>query len=56
MLATYRSGQTLNADQVQPQRIRDSSVTISSDWQMLEEIDFARLLKLSLTVAAPEDM
>ncbi|KAK4687723.1 translation initiation factor 3 subunit D, partial [Tremellales sp. Uapishka_1] len=39
-----------------PQRTRDSSVTINSDWQMLEEIDFTRLLKLHLNVAEPETL
>lgn len=39
-----------------PQRTRDSSVTISPDWQVLEEIEFARLAKLNLSVAEPEDL
>ncbi|KAK8869935.1 eukaryotic translation initiation factor 3 subunit D [Kwoniella newhampshirensis] len=39
-----------------PQRTRDSSVTISPDWQALEEIDFTRLSKLNLNVDEPEDI
>jgi len=39
-----------------PQRIRDSSVTIGPEWQMLEEITFSRLQKLSLPVEQPEDL
>lgn len=40
----------------EPQRLRDWSVTIGSEWQMLEEITFQRLQKLSLPVAQPEDL
>ncbi|EIW69564.1 hypothetical protein TREMEDRAFT_39135 [Tremella mesenterica DSM 1558] len=39
-----------------PQRIRDSSVMIGSEWRLLEEIDFTRLAKLNLSVDAPEDL
>ncbi|WWC69596.1 eukaryotic translation initiation factor 3 subunit D [Kwoniella pini CBS 10737] len=39
-----------------PQRTRDSSVTISPDWQVLEEIDFTRLAKLNLSVSEAEDL
>ncbi|ORY22762.1 eukaryotic translation initiation factor 3 subunit 7 [Naematelia encephala] len=39
-----------------PQRTRDSSVTISPDWQILEEIEFSRLTKLNLSVENPEDL
>ncbi|WVQ98599.1 eukaryotic translation initiation factor 3 subunit D [Kwoniella sp. CBS 9459] len=39
-----------------PQRTRDSSVTISPDWQVLEEIEFARLGKLNLSVSEGEDL
>ncbi|WVQ70240.1 eukaryotic translation initiation factor 3 subunit D [Kwoniella botswanensis] len=39
-----------------PQRTRDSSVTISPDWQVLEEVDFTRLAKLNLSVSEPEDL
>lgn len=43
-------------DYDKPQRNRDSSVTIKSDWVMLEEIDFSRLQKLSLDGGAGEDL
>lgn len=39
-----------------PQRNRDSSVNIRPEWTMLEEIDFARLLKLNLETSAGEDI
>ena len=38
------------------QRIRDWSITIGNDWDLLEEISFTRLQKLSLPVQLPEDM
>jgi hypothetical protein len=41
---------------LQPQRVRDSSITIGPEWQMLEEITFARLQKLQLNVQEPEDL
>jgi translation initiation factor 3 subunit D len=40
----------------QPQRVRDWSITIGPEWQMLEEITFARLQKLQLNVQEPEDL
>ncbi|KAM0802440.1 putative eukaryotic translation initiation factor 3 subunit D [Usnea florida] len=43
-------------DYDKPQRNRDSSVNIKPDWTMLEEIDFARLLKLNLETSAGEDI
>ncbi|KAL8873019.1 MAG: hypothetical protein Q9174_001438 [Haloplaca sp. 1 TL-2023] len=43
-------------DYDKPQRNRDSSVNIKSDWQMLEEIDFNRLAKLNLETSAGEDI
>lgn len=39
-----------------PQRTRDSSVTVGGDWEQLEEIDFSRLNKLSLSVDEPENL
>ena len=39
-----------------PQRIRDSSVTIGPDWRLIDELEFARLAKLSLSVEEAEDM
>lgn len=43
-------------DYDKPQRNRDSSVNIRPDWIMLEEIDFARLLKLNLETDRGEDI
>ena len=43
-------------DYDKPQRNRDSSVIIKSDWTMLEEIDFNRLAKLNLDTGAGEDI
>ena len=43
-------------DYDKPQRNRDSSVNIRPDWVMLEEIDFARLLKLNLETSVGEDI
>lgn len=40
----------------QPQRIRDSSVTVGADWELLEEIDFTRLHKLNFNVQEPEEL
>ncbi|KAI0092405.1 translation initiation factor eIF-3 subunit D [Irpex rosettiformis] len=37
-------------------RTREASVAISSEWQMLEEIEFHRLAKLRLDVDDPEDL
>ncbi|KAL7412972.1 eukaryotic translation initiation factor 3 subunit D [Mrakia frigida] len=37
-------------------RTRESSVAINPEWSMLEEIEFARLAKLSLTVEDPETL
>ncbi|KZT29416.1 eukaryotic translation initiation factor 3, subunit 7 [Neolentinus lepideus HHB14362 ss-1] len=37
-------------------RARESSVAISPDWQMLDEIEFHRLAKLRLDVEEPEDV
>ncbi|BFZ62063.1 hypothetical protein YB2330_003142 [Saitoella coloradoensis] len=39
-----------------PQRIRDASVTPTSEWTMLEEIEFNRLAKLSLEAMEGEDV
>jgi translation initiation factor 3 subunit D len=43
-------------DYDKPQRNRDSSVNIKPDWQMMEEIDFNRLLKLNLETGEGEDI
>ena len=38
-------------------RNRDASVQVREDWAVVEEMDFARLTKLSLpTVAEPDDL
>lgn len=39
-----------------PQRLRDASVTVRHDWQMLEEIEFVRLQKLNLEIGEGEDV
>lgn len=39
-----------------PQRTRESSVTVGPEWEVLEEIDFLRLNKLSLGVEEPETL
>jgi translation initiation factor 3 subunit D len=36
-----------------PPKIRDASVTVKSDWLVVEEMDFPRLAKLSLPNVAP---
>ncbi|EKD21046.1 translation initiation factor eIF3 [Drepanopeziza brunnea f. sp. 'multigermtubi' MB_m1] len=43
-------------DYDKPQRNRDASVNIKSDWKMLEEIDFNRLAKLNLDTDDGEDI
>ncbi|KAL3900572.1 MAG: hypothetical protein SGCHY_001253, partial [Lobulomycetales sp.] len=42
--------------QDKPQRIRDSSVKIGDDWQVVEEVQFSRLNKLHKEVEEPEDV
>lgn len=41
---------------LQNNRTREASVAISSEWQMLEEVEFHRLTKLRLDVDDPEDL
>lgn len=41
---------------MQTNRTRESSVAISPQWSMLEEIEFHRLAKLKLEVDEAEDM
>ena len=43
-------------DYDKPQRNRDASVNIRSDWSMKEEIDFNRLTKLNLETSEGEDV
>ncbi|KAF9339909.1 hypothetical protein BGZ91_004250 [Linnemannia elongata] len=38
------------------QRVRDASVKVGAEWNMLEEIEFSRLNKLQFEVADPEDI
>ncbi|KAF9942647.1 hypothetical protein BGZ67_000461 [Mortierella alpina] len=38
------------------QRVRDASVKVGSEWNMLEEIEFSRLNKLQFEVEEPEDI
>lgn len=41
---------------IKPSRVRESSVPISADWALLEEIEFTRLSKLRLDVDKPGNM
>jgi len=43
-------------DNKQPQRIRDASVQVGSEWKIVEEIEFNRLSKLVYDVDEPIDM
>ena len=43
-------------DYDKPQRNRDASVNIKSDWKMLEEIDYNRLAKLNLETDDGDDL
>jgi translation initiation factor 3 subunit D len=43
-------------DYDKPARNRDASITIKSDWALLEEIDFNRLTKLNLDADEGEDL
>jgi len=46
-----------NYHRAAPIKSREASVTVKSDWLVVEEMDFPRLAKLSLpTVAEPEDL
>ncbi|BFZ55194.1 hypothetical protein PYCC9005_002234 [Savitreella phatthalungensis] len=39
-----------------PTRLRDASIAVKPDWQLLEEIEFPRLSKLNLEVAEGQDL
>ena|ERR1700722_3930084 len=54
-LKFYLSG-LINECVAQNNRTRESSVAISPQWSMLEEIEFHRLAKLRLEVDPPEDL
>lgn len=43
-------------DYDKPQRNRDASVAVRPDWQVLEEIDFKRLVNLNLDTGAGEEL
>ena len=43
-------------DYDKPQRNRDASVTVRPEWNLLEEIDFARISKLNLDMEEAEDL
>jgi len=43
-------------DYDKPARNRDASISIKADWQLVEEIDFNRLLKLNLDADEGEDI
>ncbi|KAI9709313.1 MAG: hypothetical protein M1820_003433 [Bogoriella megaspora] len=51
-----RGGRRFGWRDDKPQRNRDASVNVKPDWQMLEEIDFNRLLKLNLETGDGEDI
>lgn len=43
-------------DYDKPQRVRNASVNIGADWNLLDEIEFSRLSKLSFGIPEAEDM
>ncbi|KAL1917820.1 uncharacterized protein VTP21DRAFT_3654 [Calcarisporiella thermophila] len=43
-------------DYDKPQRMRDASVNITAEWKLIEQVEFARLGKLSFEVEEPEDI
>ncbi|KAK3208574.1 hypothetical protein GRF29_77g1184326 [Pseudopithomyces chartarum] len=51
-----RGGRRFGWRDDKPQRNRDASVQVKPDWQVLEEIDFARLGKLNLATGEGEDI
>ncbi|KAF1975376.1 translation initiation factor eIF-3, subunit D [Bimuria novae-zelandiae CBS 107.79] len=51
-----RGGRRFGWRDDKPQRNRDASVQVKPDWQVLEEIDFARLAKLNLATGEGEDI
>ncbi|KAF2013254.1 eukaryotic translation initiation factor 3 subunit D [Aaosphaeria arxii CBS 175.79] len=51
-----RGGRRFGWRDDKPQRNRDASVQVKPDWNVLEEIDFARLSKLNLDTGAGEDI
>lgn len=54
---TYgRGGRRFGWKDDKPQRMRDASISVKADWQLLEEIEFNRLAKLNLEVGEGEDI
>ncbi|KAF2270589.1 translation initiation factor eIF-3, subunit D [Lojkania enalia] len=51
-----RGGRRFGWRDDKPQRNRDASVQVKPDWNVLEEIDFARLAKLNLDTGDGEDI
>ncbi|KAF2452451.1 eukaryotic translation initiation factor 3 subunit D [Lineolata rhizophorae] len=51
-----RGGRRFGWRDDKPQRNRDPSVTVKPDWEVKEEIDFARLTKLNLETDQGEDL
>jgi translation initiation factor 3 subunit D len=51
-----RGGRRFGWKDDKPQRMRDASITVKADWQLLEEIEFNRLAKLNLDVGDGDDL
>ena len=51
-----RGGRRFGYRDDKPQRNRDASIQVKPEWQLLEEVDFARLTKLNLDTPDGEDM
>ncbi|KAF2400500.1 translation initiation factor eIF-3, subunit D [Trichodelitschia bisporula] len=51
-----RGGRRFGYRDDKPQRNRDASIQVKPDWTLLEEIDFARLTKLSLDTPDGDDI
>lgn len=51
-----RGGRRFGWRDDKPQRNRDASVNVKPDWQLLEEIDFSRLMKLNLETGDGEEI
>lgn len=51
-----RGGRRFGWKDDKPQRMRDASISVKLDWQLLEEIEFNRLAKLNLEVGDGDDL
>jgi len=51
-----RGGRRFGYRDDKPQRNRDASIQVKPEWQLLEEVDFARLTKLNLETPDGEDL